>query len=103
MWRDADTDSLTVTTAAVDTVFTNPWTTAVIKFRGCTGLIRYATSVNDTTSWSTRKWYIMEAGEFLIIQRDKDSRIVGLYRLEYKCASLTGALFITGIRNANVY
>jgi len=84
-------------------VYGNSWVVAVIKFKGCTGLIRWATSVNDTTSWSTRQWYIMEPGEFLIISKNRDLGIVGLYRLEYKCASGTGALFVTGIKNKNEY
>lgn len=103
-YKDFDTDSLTVTTVAVDTVFTNIWEIANLKFVGCTGLIKAASSVNDTTGAFTGKpWYPMVANEILIIQKDRERGVVGLFRLRYKATSGTGALFITGTRQRSVY
>jgi len=45
----------------------------------------------------------MTANEILIVAKSRELGVAGLYRLEYKCASGTGALFITGTRNTNVY
>jgi len=97
------TDSLAVSTSSSDTTFsTQRWETATLIFSGCDGWIKYALSSRDTLGWSDdshgKKWFYLGEGQTLSITANKELRIPGLWRLEYKAALGSGALFITGTK-----
>jgi len=97
------TDSLVVSETAADTTFTTErWETANIMFVGCDGYVQLSLSPLDTTGWagttSGKNWLYLPEESILVIEKDRDLGIPGLYRLGYKAASGTGALFITGTK-----
>lgn len=95
-------DSLTVTTVAVDTTFSPRWNGCTLWFEGCRGWIRFATSVEDSVGWSTttfgKKWVLLEDGQTFGLWQTTFHK-QSLWKLEYKSAAGTGALFIVGYKN----
>ncbi len=97
------TDTLHVTTTAVDTAFsTERWESCTLFFSGCTGLIKYAFSTADTTGWAAdslgKKWLRLAEGQVFTITTNKELRIPGLKFLAYKAESGSGTLYITGTK-----
>lgn len=98
--RQADSDSLTVTTSADSTRYNPMWETASIKFVGCDGLLKFAISRQDTIH-TDKTWYSMTDGSSLDISRNRELGIPGVYKVWYKAASGTGALHITGTKTSD--
>jgi len=95
-------DSLAVSTSAKDTTFsTEKFESATLMFKDCDGWVKFAISSSDTLGWSAeaygKKWLYLPEGSSLSITANKELRIPGLYRVEYK-GSATGTLFIFGTK-----
>ena len=98
--RSYDSDSLAVSTSVAWGKYTTRWETAVFKFVGCEGQLKIAFSAIDTT-WSDKTFFIMPANSSLTVTKNKELGIPGVYRIQYKCTSGTGALLITGTRTSD--
>ena len=99
--RYSDTDSLAVTTVAVDTTFSNRWENVTLFANGCDILVKMAMFPSDSTSWATRPYNLILDGTSLEIVPNNDLYISGLERLKYKASSGSGALFISGTRKGS--
>jgi len=91
------TDSLTVTTAGVDSFFTNQWEEVTFWCRSADGEYKASTR-SDTTSWSSRDFVrIVEHQQVYFGPATK------LGRLEFKANSGTVTLYMTGTKTVSRY
>jgi len=97
----AVTDSISVSSTGVDSTFSQRWVGCSFWFLGCEGQVKYATSPNDTTSWSSKQWTVLSDGQVMQFWPLFPEFPSSLYRLEYRCTTGTGALFISGLKNRN--
>lgn len=85
-------DSITVGTSSTDSLFINRWEQVALKFEGTsTGYIRFGAP--DTTSWSSRDWYQLTAGEVLVF-----GPATKLVRAEWKTSTGTMTVYMAGYK-----
>lgn len=94
-------DSISVSDTAVDSTFTQRWIGCSLWFLDCEGWIKFALSPNDTTGWSSKQWVKLIETQPMHFWPEEPYFSGGLYRLEYRCTTGTGALFITGLKMKN--
>jgi len=97
----AVTDSISVSSTGVDSTFSQRWVGCSLWFLGCEGQVRYATSSADTSGWSSKQWTVLSDGQVMQFWPLFPDFPSSLYRLEYRCTTGTGALFISGLKNRN--
>lgn len=90
------TDSLGVTTTAIDSIFTIEWQSVTIWADTCDMQLKLGAP--DTTGWSSRKFMTISAGGSIYI-----GPATKLKRLEYKCKSGAGTLYMTGYKKRRQY
>ena len=98
-------DSLAVSETMATKTFTTRYIECSLYFNGCTGLIRVASSDQDSTgifctndSQTNKKWITLLPNQPFHIETDKALGTVGLKHIAYKSASGTGALMIIGVK-----
>lgn len=92
LWQDA----ISITTAAIDSHFVTKWQDVSFWSSGC-GL-SFRCGAEDTTSWSSRDWIVVEAGQ--TIQIGPATKLV---RLEFKASSGSGTMYILGYKKSDQY
>ena len=91
-------DSLAVSSTAVDTTFSPMWNGCTLMFEGGDGWIKVGTTPADTVGWSTKSWVkVAQRQPYYVWPTDHHPN--RLRYLKYKVASGTAALFITGYKN----
>jgi len=88
------TDSLAVSTTAVDTTFPRDWDQVTLWSQGCSIFLQFG-SPGDTDSTATRFQIRLESGMGLKIGPE-----VKLRRLIVEAVSGTGTLYLAGIKRA---
>jgi len=92
LWQDA----ISITTAAIDSHFVTKWQDVSFWTKDC-GLT-FRCGAEDTTSWSSRDWVAVEAGQTITI-----GPATKLVRLEFKATSGTGTLYFLGYKKSDQY
>ena len=100
-------DSLAVGETMATKTFATRYIQCSLYFKGCTGLIRMASSDMDSTgifatnaSQVNKKWVELPANTPIHVETDMILGTVGLKHIAYKSSSGTGALIIQGVKRA---
>jgi hypothetical protein len=96
-------DSMAVSTTKRDTTFsTERYESCNILFSGCDGLIRVATSTQDTVGWTNttvvKRFFLVPELVPFKITANSALGIVGLYRLDFGAVTGTGIMYIIGTK-----
>ena len=97
--RFAVTDSLAITTTAIDSTFTYPWESVVLWTSGCNAL--YKIEINAVDDITGEPYFRLDAGSFVAIKKDQQLGISGLYRLRIKAVSGTGTVYLFGTKKTD--
>lgn len=89
-------DSIRATTTPIDCTFSRQWRQVVIKTD--TIALWFRAGAPDTSSWSSRDWIKLDAGESISF-----GTATPLKRLEFKADAGTGYVFSMGYKNAPQY